>query len=56
VAGRAAFVKPGLQTVSWTLAAAPAGDVDVEFHVAPAYRPPDDPRVLGIAITGFGFR
>jgi hypothetical protein len=56
VAGRATFAKPGLQTVWWTLAAAPAGDVNVEFRVAPAYRPPGDPRLLGIAITGFGFR
>jgi hypothetical protein len=56
VAGRATFTMPGLQTVSWTLAAAPAGNVNVEFLVAPAYRPPGDPRPLGIAITGFGFR
>ena len=56
VAGRAAFAKPGLQTVSWALASAPAGTVNVEFRVAPAYRAPGDPRTLGIAITGFGFR
>lgn len=54
--GRAEFTRPGLQTAAFPLAAAPAGSVDVEFRVAPAYHPRGDPRVLGIAIAGFGFR
>jgi hypothetical protein len=55
-AGKAVFDKPGMQTASFTLPAAEAGSVNIEFRVAPAYHPPGDPRVLGIAITGFGFR
>ena len=46
LAGRATFAKPGLQTVAWTLAAAPAGEVNVEFHVA-GLSPPGRPAPAG---------
>jgi len=55
-AGRAEFTRPGSQTVSFALAPAPAGNVEVEFRAAPAYHPRGDPRVLGMAIAAFGFR
>ncbi|MCE5306983.1 MAG: hypothetical protein LLG20_05030 [Acidobacteriales bacterium] len=55
-AGRAEFARAGTQTVSFPLSPAPAGNVEVEFRAAPAYHPRGDPRVLGIAIAGFGFR
>jgi len=50
------FTQSGWRMETWDLAPAPAGAVAVEFSVHPEYRPvKTDPRVLGIAIGGFGF-
>lgn len=50
------FTQSGWQTTRWQIAPRPAGPVQVEFRVEPAYRPQKtDPRVLGIAVGGFGF-
>lgn len=54
--GKAEFTEPGWQTVRLAIEAAPAAEVNVEFHAAPEFRPDNDPRVLGIAIGSFGFR
>ena len=49
------FRKPGWQTVRWPLHGTFTGPVRVEFKVKPEFRPPNDPRVLGLPVGGFGF-
>ncbi len=54
------FTAAGWQKRTYILKPAPAGSVplgrvNVEFRTSPAYHPRGDPRVLGIAIGGFGF-
>ncbi len=53
--GAREFTAPGWRQVHWDLPPAPAGSAAIEFHVTPEYRPATDPRILGIAIGGFGF-
>ena len=48
--------KPGWQVLQWDLAKAPAGPLRLSIHTGPPFKPPADPRILGIAIGGFGFR
>jgi hypothetical protein len=51
------FARSGRQTVQWDLPAGASGAVQVELRSEPAYRPSNgDPRTLGIAIAGFGFK
>jgi hypothetical protein len=52
---RREFSKAGWQTVRWPLAAGNRGPVRVEFKVTPEFRPPEDPRPLGLPIGAFGF-
>jgi hypothetical protein len=55
--GTAEFSQPGWQKRSWDLKTAEAATVTVEFHASPKYLPEQsDPRPLGAAIGGFGFR
>jgi hypothetical protein len=42
--------------MEWNLDPAPAGSVRVTLRTNPPYRPASDPRALGIAIAGLGFR
>ncbi len=46
----------GWQTLAWDLAAAPTGTANVTIRTDPPFRPPGDPRTLGIAVGSFGFR
>jgi hypothetical protein len=46
----------GWQTLSWDLATAPAGAVNLTIHTDPPFRTPGDPRTLGIAVGALGFR
>jgi hypothetical protein len=55
-AGAAEFRRPGWDTVSFPVKTAAGGDATVEILAAPEFRPPNDPRKLGIAIGAFGFR
>jgi hypothetical protein len=51
------FSVQGRQTVTWDLPPGAPGPVEIEFRSEPRYRPSNgDPRTLGIAIQGFGFR
>ncbi|MBZ5728779.1 MAG: hypothetical protein LAP87_27840 [Acidobacteriia bacterium] len=50
------FTVAGWQTTRWDLPPKPAGPALVTFHSEPPFRPATDPRLLGIAIGGFGFR
>jgi hypothetical protein len=52
---RREFVEPGWQTVRWPLPSADPGPVRVEFKIRPEFRPPEDPRSLGLPIGAFGF-
>jgi hypothetical protein len=53
---RQVFDQPGPAKTYGVLKPAPAGVVTIEFRVQPGYRPTaTDPRVLGVAITSFGF-
>ena len=55
--GAAEFTAEGWQRRSWPLPRGPAGPADVEIRVLPEFRPDKtDPRALGTAIGGFGFR
>jgi hypothetical protein len=47
---------PGWQVLRWDLPAAPAGAANVTIQSDPPFHPATDPRVLGIAVGGFGFR
>ncbi|MBZ5591008.1 MAG: hypothetical protein LAP39_02145 [Acidobacteriia bacterium] len=50
------FTVPGCQSVEWPAPPGPAGNVKVEFHIAPPYIPPQpDSRILGITMKSFGF-
>ena len=54
--GKSQFNAKGWQTARWSLDAAPAGEVTVEFETQPPYHPPaPDSRVLGVPIGAFGF-
>ena len=48
--------QPGWDVLQWNLAAAPAGTTQVTIRTDPPFRAPGDPRTLGIAVGGFGFR
>ncbi|MBI3279782.1 MAG: hypothetical protein HYZ57_08080 [Acidobacteria bacterium] len=54
--GSREFQSSGWQTAGWEIIGGPAKPVTIEFRVDPPYRPRTDPRTLGIAIGGFGFR
>lgn len=54
--GSREFQSSGWQTAGWEIVGGPAKPVTIEFRVDPPYRPRTDPRTLGIAIGGFGFR
>ena len=54
--GQHVFTAPGCETLEWPAPPVPAGQVKIEFHVAPPYpAPKPDPRILGITMKGFGF-
>jgi hypothetical protein len=48
--------QPGWQTLRWDAPPAPAGPVSVTLRTEPPFHPPNDPRVLGIAVGSLGFR
>jgi hypothetical protein len=50
------YEKNGLLTIAWNLAPAAEGNVEVELRVTPPFGAPNDPRTLGVAVMGFGFR
>jgi len=49
------FAGKGWQEARWEIAPGATGPVSVAFHVSPGYRPPEESRVLGVAIGAFGF-
>ncbi len=49
------FTEPGWQTARWELPPGAAGTVTVRL-ASPPYRPQRDPRALGLAVGGFGFK
>jgi hypothetical protein len=49
------FTTAGCKTLRWPAPRGQAGTVKVELHSTPLYRPPNDPRILGITVTAFGF-
>ncbi|MBK5291506.1 MAG: hypothetical protein JJE04_07520, partial [Acidobacteriia bacterium] len=54
--GVAEYARHGWRRTTFDVTDAPAGPVRVELRVEPEYRPSKtDPRVLGIAVGGFGF-
>jgi hypothetical protein len=54
--GIARITEVGIRTVRWPLPPGPAGAVEVEFQVDPAFHAINgDPRTLGAAILSFGF-
>jgi hypothetical protein len=54
--GEQEFTTSGWQKRLYALKPHPPGVVSVELRSSPAYHPQGDPRILGIAIGGFGFR
>jgi len=48
--------RPGWKTLEWDLAPAPAGSVEVTIETEPPFRPPGDPRTLGIAVGSLGLK
>ena len=55
--GSAEFTEPGWRTVRWPVKPGEAKTVRVELRTEPEYRPSStDPRLLGIAVGGFGFQ
>jgi hypothetical protein len=53
--GKQVFTTSGWQKRVYALPPGPVGVKNVEFRTSPEFRPDGDPRVLGIAIGGFGF-
>ena len=53
--GKQAFTEAGWQKRVYEVKPGPAGIVNVEFRTTPVFRPQGDPRILGIAVGGFGF-
>lgn len=53
--GRFEFSYAGWQRPTFDVPPGPAGVVTVQLRADPAYRPENDPRVLGFAVGGFGF-
>ena len=49
------FPRLAWQTARWNLAPASQGPVEVQFEVAPSFRPGNERRELGLAVGGFGF-
>jgi hypothetical protein len=48
--------QPGWQVLSWDLPAAPAGAAAVTIRTEPPFHAAGDPRTLGIAVGGLGFK
>lgn len=56
ILGSRTFTESGWMTEQFAMKSGPEGNVTVEFLVDKTFRPPNDPRVLGMAIASFGFR
>ena len=54
--GKAAFDRPGWQTVTLPLPPGEPGRQRIELRTTPEFRPASDPRVLGIPIGALGFK
>jgi hypothetical protein len=54
--GESTFDRVGWQIVNWPIEPGPAKLVEIRLEADPPYRTPIDPRTLGAAIGGFGFR